>query len=91
MPMLLEIMRIGNFQKVVAVDEASGTEVSFMAPVSASRLDIDRLARAKLDLCDAQENPRIPEGLAKRWPLTNAVVRLTSTGLAGLIRRRASA
>lgn len=48
MGILLEMTRVGNFQKVVAVDEASGTEVSFMAPVSASRLEIERLARSKL-------------------------------------------
>jgi hypothetical protein len=48
MAILLEIMRVGNFQKIIAVDEASGTEVSFMAPVSASRLEIERLARAKV-------------------------------------------
>jgi hypothetical protein len=48
MAILLEIMRVGNVQKIIAVDEASGTEVSFMAPVSASRLEIERLARAKV-------------------------------------------
>jgi hypothetical protein len=48
MAILLEIMRVGNVQKIIAVDEVSGTEVSFMAPVSASRLEIERLARAKV-------------------------------------------
>ena len=48
MAILLEIMRVGNVQKIIAVDEASGTEVSFMAPVSASRQEIERLARAKV-------------------------------------------
>jgi hypothetical protein len=48
MAILLEIMRVGNVQKIIAVDEASGKEVSFMAPVSASRLEIERLARAKV-------------------------------------------
>lgn len=48
MAILLEMIRVGNVQKIVAVDDQSGTEVSFMAPVSASRLDIERLARAKL-------------------------------------------
>lgn len=45
---ILEITRIGNFQKVTAVDEFSGTEVSFMAPVNAMRSEIEKLARAKL-------------------------------------------
>lgn len=45
---LLEIMRMGNAQKVTAVDEATGTEVSFIAPLTASRLQIERLAQAKI-------------------------------------------
>ena len=45
---ILEITRIGKSQKISAVDEESGVEVSFIAPVSASRTDIERLARAKL-------------------------------------------
>lgn len=45
---ILEITRIGNFQKVTAVDEVSGKEVSFMAPLNAMRSDIEKLARAKL-------------------------------------------
>lgn len=57
MAILLEMMRVGNFQKVVAVDEASGTEVTFMAPLSASRLDIERLARAKLAYVMRRKTP----------------------------------
>jgi hypothetical protein len=45
---ILEISRVGNSQKVTAVDEESGVEVSFIAPVSASRMDMERLARSKL-------------------------------------------
>ena len=45
---ILEISRVGNSQKVTAVDEVTGIEVSFVAPVSASRMDIERLARSKL-------------------------------------------
>ncbi len=48
MRIILEITRIGRSQKVSAVDEISGTEVSFIAPVSALRIDIERLAKAKL-------------------------------------------
>ena len=51
------MMRVGNFQKVVAVDEASGTEVTFMAPVTASRLDIERLARSKLAYVMRRKTP----------------------------------
>jgi hypothetical protein len=45
---ILEISRVGNSQKVTAVDEETGVEVSFIAPVSAARMDIERLARSKL-------------------------------------------
>jgi hypothetical protein len=48
MDIILEIRRIGNTQKVSAIDEETGTEVSFMAPASAAKVDIERLARAKL-------------------------------------------
>jgi hypothetical protein len=48
MSILLEIHQIGNALKVTAVDEATGTEVSFVAPAAATRLEIDRLARSKL-------------------------------------------
>ncbi|MCE9522355.1 MAG: hypothetical protein K8S25_07985 [Alphaproteobacteria bacterium] len=39
---------IGSSQKVTAVDEETGTEVSFISPASATRGDIERLAKAKL-------------------------------------------
>jgi len=48
MTILLEITRMGNAQKVTAVDPVSGLEVSFVAPLTAGRMEIDRLARAKL-------------------------------------------
>ena len=46
---ILELTTIGASQKVTAVDEASGAEVSFIAPAATARADIERLARAKLD------------------------------------------
>jgi hypothetical protein len=45
---ILEVTAIGSSQKVTAIDEATGTEVSFIAPTSAARIDIERLARSKL-------------------------------------------
>ncbi|MBI1209825.1 MAG: serine hydroxymethyltransferase [Alphaproteobacteria bacterium] len=45
---LLEIASVGSSLKVTAVDEASGLEVSFVAPANTARADIERLARAKL-------------------------------------------
>jgi hypothetical protein len=46
---ILELTTIGASQKVTAVDEATGVEVSFVAPATAAHADIERLARAKLD------------------------------------------
>jgi hypothetical protein len=47
-PIILEVTTVGSSQKVTAVDEATGTEVSFITPTNASQVDIERLARAKL-------------------------------------------
>ena len=45
---IIEIQRIGAILRVAAVDVATGTEVVFQAPASASRLAINRLAADKL-------------------------------------------
>jgi MinD-like ATPase involved in chromosome partitioning or flagellar assembly len=45
---IIEIQRIGAILRVAAVDIATGTEVIFQAPASASRASIDRLAANKL-------------------------------------------
>jgi hypothetical protein len=45
---ILELTTLGASQKVTAVDEDTGVEVSFVAPASAARADVERLARAKL-------------------------------------------
>jgi len=45
---ILELTTVGASQKVTAVDEATGLEVSFVAPATTSRGDIERLAKAKL-------------------------------------------
>lgn len=46
---ILELTTVGASRKVTAVDEATGTEVCFVAPASTAQADIERLARAKLD------------------------------------------
>ena len=46
---ILEMTSIGSSLKVTAVDEETGTEVSFIAPATAARSDLERLARSKLD------------------------------------------
>ena len=45
---IIEIQRIGAILRVAAVDVATGTEVTFQAPASATRASIDRLAANKL-------------------------------------------
>lgn len=40
---------VGSSQKVTVIDEQTGMEVSFIAPASAARADIERLARSKLN------------------------------------------
>ena len=54
---ILELTRIGSSQKVTAIDEDTGTEVSFISPSSAARADIERLARAKLDYVINKSRP----------------------------------
>lgn len=46
---ILEMTSIGSSLKVTAIDETTGTEVSFIAPATAARSDLERLARSKLD------------------------------------------
>jgi len=46
--MIIETQRIGAILRVAAVDVATGTEVMFQAPATASRASIDRLAADKL-------------------------------------------
>jgi hypothetical protein len=43
-----EFTAIGAVVKVVAIDAATGTEVSVMGPVSAAQADLERLALGKL-------------------------------------------
>ena len=44
----VEIQPFGNSARVAAVDAATGEEVVFQVPVKTTRLEIDRLALAKL-------------------------------------------
>jgi hypothetical protein len=45
---IVETQRVGASLRVAAVDVATGTEIVFQAPVTASRAAIDRLAADKL-------------------------------------------
>lgn len=46
---IFEITRIGEVQRVAAVDVATGVEVVVQAPVSASRADVQALTLRKLE------------------------------------------
>lgn len=45
----LEIQVIGNAARVAAVDASSGEEVVFQVPANTTRLEIEKLALAKLN------------------------------------------
>ena len=53
---ILEMTTVGSSQKVTAIDEETGVEVSFVAPASAARADIERLARSKLNYVLEKKN-----------------------------------
>jgi hypothetical protein len=53
---ILELTTVGSSQKVTAVDEETGTEVSFVAPANTARADLERLARSKLNYVMQKKN-----------------------------------
>ncbi len=50
-----EFIAIGSAVKVVAIDAATGTEVSVMGPTSAAQADLEQLALGKLKARLARE------------------------------------
>jgi translation initiation factor 1 (eIF-1/SUI1) len=50
-----EFVAIGSTVKVVAIDAATGTEVSVIGPVSAAQADLEQLAVGKLKARLARE------------------------------------
>jgi hypothetical protein len=61
---IIETQRIGNSLRIAAVDVATGTEVVFQAPASASRASIESLAASKLRYVMRKGAP--PAGAATR-------------------------
>lgn len=53
-----EFVSIGTSVKVVAIDAATGTEVSVIGPVGAAQSDLQRLALGKLKARLAREAPK---------------------------------
>jgi len=56
-----EFTAIGGAVKVIAIDGATGTEVTIMGPAGAAQVDLEQLALAKLKARLAREagNPQI--------------------------------
>jgi hypothetical protein len=53
-----EFTAIGSTVKVVAIDAATGTEVSVIGPVNAAQADLEQLAVGKLKARLAREAPK---------------------------------
>jgi hypothetical protein len=63
---LFEFVQMGQVMRVAAIDEVTGTEVFVITPVSATRLQMERVALAKLrrrlDEPEAQPPPPATRG-----------------------------
>ena len=58
---LFEFVQMGQTMRVAAIDEVTGTEVFVITPVSATRLQMERVALAKLRRkLGEPETPPIP-------------------------------
>jgi hypothetical protein len=55
---LIEIVTLGTFAKVTAIDSATGTEVSVTGPSNASRASLEAAAISKLQFVLNKKNPR---------------------------------
>jgi hypothetical protein len=56
---IFEILRVGDVQRVAAIDVATGREVVIQAPVGAALADVRLLAMKKLEraLAEAEDEP----------------------------------
>ncbi len=54
---IFEITRVGDVQRIAAVDVATGVEVVVQAPASAALADVRALALKKLERALADEKP----------------------------------
>ena len=61
---LIEIARVGAAIEVRATSASDGLEVSFSAPLSAAKSDLQRLARAKLTYVRAKQGGQGMSGAA---------------------------
>ena len=54
---IFEITRVGDVQRIAAVDVATSIEVVVQAPASAALADVRALALKKLERAMSEENP----------------------------------
>jgi hypothetical protein len=54
---LIEIVTLGAYAKVTAIDSATGTEVSVTGPSNASRASLEAAALSKLQFVLKKKNP----------------------------------
>ena len=62
---LFEFVQLGQQMRVAAIDEATGTEVVVIAPLTATKLQMQRLAMAKLKRKMEQSAPTPSTGPGK--------------------------
>ncbi len=62
---LFEFVQIGQQMRVAAIDEATGIEVVVITPLNATKLQMQRLAMAKLKRKLEQQNSAAPDGGGK--------------------------
>lgn len=55
---LIEIVTLGTFAKVTAIDSATGTEVSVTGPSNASRASLEAAAVSKLEFVLKKKSAR---------------------------------
>ena len=56
---LIEIVAIGAYAKAIAIDAATGTEVSITGPAKADRITLEAAAIRKLQFVLNKQNARI--------------------------------
>lgn len=64
---IFEITRVGDVQRVAAVDVATGVEVVVQAPANAALADVRALALRKLERALADGDDAPPPGKPGRW------------------------
>jgi len=62
---LFEFVQIGQQMRVAAIDEATGVEVVVIAPLNSSRMQMQRLAMAKLKRKIGRDEPPPSAGSGK--------------------------